>query len=118
MRKKIAGLTLAGFMAGAALAPMSASAANAMIERAKGQCVVGEQTDGYLGVVSGAEASDELRREVRDINQQRKAYYADIARRNGVTIRVTAALTAEKLINSVSRGECYRTQGGQWVEVE
>jgi len=118
MRNKIAGLTLAGLIAGASLAPLPAYAASAMIERAKDQCVVGEQTDGYLGVVSGAEASDELRREMRDINQRRKAYYADIARRNGVTIRVTAALTAEKLINQASRGECYRDQGGRWVEVE
>lgn len=104
----------AGLMFSAALSPVLA--ASALVENAKDNCVIGEQADGYLGVVSGADASAELRREVRDINQQRKAVYADIARRNGVTVEVAAALTAERLLNQASRGQCIRDTTGAWVE--
>ena len=118
MKKLFRRIAAAGLMAGVALAPASGYAASAIVEQAKSQCVVGEQADGYLGVVSGADASAALRREIRDINQQRKAVYADLARRNGVTIEVTAALTAEKLINQARRrGQCYRDQNSRWVEV-
>lgn len=96
-----------------------ASAASAIIEQAKDQCIVGEQADGYLGVVAGANASDAVRREVRDVNQQRKTYYADIARRNGVSVDVTARLTAEKLISADSRrnGRCVQDSSGRWTKV-
>ena len=97
--------------------PAGAVAASAIIEEAKDQCIVGEQADGYLGIVSGASASDAVRREVRDINQQRKSYYADIARRNGVSIEVTATLTAQKLIDQARSGQCVRDQNGRWVKV-
>ena len=104
-----------GAISGIILMTGFALAASPVVERAKDQCVVGEQADGYLGFVDGG-GDDALRREVRDINQQRKAYYADLAARNGVAIDVTAALTAEKLIASASAGECVRTQNGTWTK--
>ena len=116
MKSKMAGLVAAGFV-GASIALTSASAASAIVEQAKDQCIVGEQADGYLGVVSGKTASDAVRREIRDINQQRKSYYADIAKRNGVSVDVTATLTAEKLIGQAQLGECVRNQQGRWVEI-
>ena len=91
-----------------------ASAASAIIEQAKAQCIVGEQADGYLGYADASKASEELKREVRAVNQQRKAYYSKIAQRNGVTIEVTAALTAEKLIAQAPAGQCVRDSTGQW----
>ncbi|GJL94616.1 MAG: hypothetical protein DHS20C05_10210 [Hyphococcus sp.] len=100
----------------AALIFSGAWAASATIEQAKDNCIVGEQIDGYLGVVTGANASDDLRREVRDINQKRKAVYADLARRNGVSIQVTAQLTGEKLVNQAGRGECVRDTSGRWIK--
>jgi uncharacterized protein len=108
---------LFAIMFAAGLTTTTAVAASDLIEQAKSQCIVGEQTDGYLGVVSGASASSEIRREVRDINQRRKSYYADIARRNGVSVEVTAVLTAEKLIGQARSGQCVRNQSGNWVEI-
>jgi uncharacterized protein len=99
------------------LTPVTAAAASAFVERAKNECVVGEQADGYLGFVPGATVSAALRREVRDINQRRKAIYADLAHKNGVSINVTAALTAEKLIRRATSGQCVRDQNGNWVEI-
>ena len=117
MKKAIRNIVAAALTVTLIAAPVSGLAASAIVEAAKDQCVVGEQADGYLGFVPGGDASDAVRREVRDINQQRKAIYSDLAKRNGVTIEVTAALTAEKLMNQASRGQCIRTQGGEWVEI-
>lgn len=117
MKRLLLGLAAAGIFAGASLTAATAMAASAIVEQAKDQCVVGEQADGYLGFVPGADASDSLRREVRDINQQRKAAYARIARANGVSTEVTAALTAEKLISQASSGECVRDQSGRWIQL-
>lgn len=115
-RRNFAGMA-AGIVVGASISVNPAFAASAIVEAAKDACVVGEQADGYLGFVPGGDASAELRREVRDINQQRKSYYADIAKRNGVSVEVTATLTAEKLIGQAGPGECVRDQNGQWIEL-
>lgn len=94
----------------------SALAVPAIVERAKAECIVGEQASGYLGFVPGKTATTELQREVRRINQERKAVYASIARKNGVSVEVTASLTAQKLIQKAARGECVRGTNGQWVK--
>ena len=93
-----------------------AHSASASIEGAKAECLIGERNDGYLGVVSGKSIDDALRREMRSINQQRKAAYARLAERNGVTIDVTARLTAEKLINGAGAGECVQNASGAWIK--
>ena len=80
MKSKLYGIAAASLFVGATLPSASALAASAAVEAAKDACIVGEQADGYLGVVAGANASDAVRREIRDINQQRKAVYADLAR--------------------------------------
>ena len=92
-----------------------ATAATPAIEDAKAQCVVGEQADGYLGIVDGAAASEAVKREVRTINQQRKAAFADLAARNGITIEDAAALTGKRLVEGASSGQCVRLPDGVWV---
>lgn len=94
----------------------TANAAPAAIEEAKMECIVGEQNDGYIGVVDGAEAPQNLLREVKSINLQRKAAYSKLAKRNGVTIDAAAMLTAERLINDAPSGHCVQDEGGAWVE--
>ncbi len=96
-------------------APAPALAQNGLIADAKAKCIIGEQIDGYLGVVAGKTASDALRREFRSINQQRKAAYERLAARNGVTTEVTAKLTAEKLINDAPAGHCVQDASGTWI---
>lgn len=109
MRKLFYALA-AGFVAIAGVA----YAASALIEGAKSKCVVGEQADGYLGVVDASKASADLRREVDSVNMQRKAAYTQLAAKNGVSIEVAASLTAEKLIAQATSGQCVRDQNGAW----
>ncbi|MEL6508138.1 MAG: YdbL family protein [Pseudomonadota bacterium] len=86
------------------------------VAQAKANCIVGEKADGYLGFVPGKTAGTDLRRQVRGINQQRKSAYASLARKNGVSVEVTASLTAEKLIRAARPGECVRGTDGRWVK--
>jgi len=117
MKRLFLGAAAVGVIALAPIIATPVAAASAIVEQAKSECIVGEQADGYLGFVPGATVSSAVRREVRDINQQRKTVYANLARQNGVSVDVTAALTAEKLIRQARSGQCVRDQSGQWVEV-
>jgi uncharacterized protein YdbL (DUF1318 family) len=78
--------------------------------RAAGQ--VGEQPDGYLGVVGGGSA--ELRALVSNINIQRKAAYTAKAEASGATVEQFAFTSGCRLIAQTSPGERYRTPGGEW----
>lgn len=106
--------TMIAAAASAALAFGASPAFAITVAQAKAQCIVGEQADGYLGFANASEADEELRREVRSINQQRRAAYEQLAQRNGVTVDVAAALTAERLMNQAPSGHCIREQGGSW----
>jgi len=92
------------------------AAAPAIVEEAKAQCIVGEQMNGYLGVVPGKTVSVELQREIRRINQQRKILYTKLAEENGVTVKDIEALTAQKLISRAQPGECVRGSDNEWVK--
>lgn len=116
MKSRMKVLGAAAVAAIAIFAGLSAAAASAAIDSAKASCVVGEQMDGYLGIADEGKATEDLRREVRSVNQQRKAAYEKLAEKNGVTVDVTAALTAERLINKAPAGHCYRDQSGAWHE--
>lgn len=78
--------------------------------RAAGQ--VGEQPDGYLGVVGAASA--ELRALVSNINIQRKAAYTAKAEASGATVEQFAFTSGCRLIAQTAPGERYRTPGGEW----
>lgn len=107
------------FGAALVLAAMAAGAAHALsprLESAKSNCVVGEQADGYIGIVDAARADADIRREVREVNQQRKQAYESLAATNGVTTEVAAQVTAERVLNAAPAGQCVRDQNGQWIK--
>ena len=74
---------------------------------------VGEQPDGYLGVVSGGPAVQAL---VRDINIKRKAAYTASAQASGSTVEQFAFTSGCNLVAKVGQGEMYKTPSGQWKE--
>ena len=79
--------------------------------RATGQ--VGEQADGYLGVVGSAPA--DVRARVDSINIERRASYSKLAQQRGTTIETAAASTACEILRSrVQPGQYYRLPDGVW----
>jgi uncharacterized protein YdbL (DUF1318 family) len=86
------------------------AAAASELDQAKLAGHVGEQIDGYLGVVAGAPAS--AKSLVERINQGRRAKYAEIAKSNGVSVEVVAAQAGAKLVARASAGEYVRDASG------
>ena len=78
--------------------------------RSAGQ--VGEQPDGYLGVVGAGSA--ELRALVSSINIQRKSAYTSRAQASGATVEQLAFTSGCNLIDKTASGEKYRTPEGVW----
>ena len=78
--------------------------------RAAGQ--VGEQPDGYLGIVGTA--TPELRALVNNLNIQRKKQYTDQAAA-GSTVQQMAFVTGCNLILRTAPGEKYQTPDGRWL---
>jgi uncharacterized protein YdbL (DUF1318 family) len=85
------------------------------LEEAKTQGLVGEQPNGYLGVVSPS-ASAEAQAVVNDINQKRRQSYEDIARRNGTNLQAVELLAGKTAIDNTRPGNFVQLPSGQWVK--
>lgn len=109
-------LHIAALIAVAAVGALVATAAYAQRDpayaaaRASGE--VGEQPDGYLGIVGSPTPA--LRALVNNINIQRKAAYARQAG-NGSTIEQFAFVSGCNLIAQTQAGEKYQSPTGQWL---
>jgi hypothetical protein len=106
-----AGLTLA-LAGGPALAQTSAD--KAAVDAAKVQGVIGEQGDGYLGLVHGS-ADPATSSAMAAINAGRAQAYGGIATKTGVTSEAAGEATAQQLIGRLSSGQYYRPLGGAWT---
>lgn len=102
MLKKITAL-FALMFAGAAL--MAAHAQGPVIDQAKAQGVVGEQFDGYLGIVDQSKASADLKRRLSEVNAGRLAEYTRISQEKGDPVAVVAAAMAEKQFARAETGD-------------
>ena len=116
IRKTMTVLALgAALAAGAAgVASAQSAAAKAQVDAAKAQGQVGEQADGYLGVVSGGDAA--LRAAVAEINTGRAAAYRDIAAKTGVTPEAAGQATATQLYGRLAPGQYWKPLNGSWTK--
>lgn len=73
---------------------------------------VGEQTDGYLGIVGAA--TPDLQRLVDDINIRRRAVYAEKAKENNATLEQYAITAGCQAIARTTPGEKYQAPDGSW----
>ena len=102
--------------AGLALTAGPALAQDTAVEQARAAGLVGEQADGYLGLVTGS-ASPDLKSRVDQINIKRRALYTESASQRGVTVDSMAAATACELLQSrVGPGQYYRDENGAWTK--
>lgn len=99
----------AGFAVFLTLAAPPLAAAD--LAQAKARGWVGEQLDGYLGLVNGNAPAD-VKSLIDDINNQRREEYERIARKNGVSPNEVARLTAKKVIGLTPPGQYVQTPSG------
>ena len=105
---KIAGATaMLGMLASPAAAQRDPAYQAA---RESGQ--VGEKMDGYLGIVGASSAP--LQAMVNDINNRRRAVYAEQAQANNATLEEYAFTAGCLAISRTSPGEMYQAPDGSW----
>jgi uncharacterized protein YdbL (DUF1318 family) len=80
---------------------------------AKAKGLVGEQADGFLGVVSGNGEASAL---AEQVNAKRRAEYAEIAKKRGTSVDAVAKLAGAKLVERTPGGQYARGSDGRWVK--
>jgi uncharacterized protein YdbL (DUF1318 family) len=84
------------------------------LDAAKAAGHVGEQADGFLGVVPGAPSSAQGL--VVRINEERALRYGEIAAKNKTSPSAVAALAGKKLIGRTPPGQWIRDADGKWTK--
>ena len=100
--------------AGGQTAYAQTSSTKATVDGAKARGEIGEQIDGYLGIVDGASPSTAVKNAMREINIARKAVYTEAAAGSGQPAAVFAQLTGEKQIKKAAQGHYVRDAGRVW----
>lgn len=90
---------------------VSASVFALDLQGAKARGLVGEQLNGYLGVVSSS-ASGGVNALVVEINKKRKQKYQSIAKKNGTSLDTVELLAGKKAIEKTSPGNYIQTATG------
>jgi len=83
------------------------------LDEAKTKGLVGEKSDGYVGLVSPS--SGEAQALTNEVNQKRRQAYEEIARRNGTSISAVEALAGEKAVANTKPGNFVEGSGG-WMK--
>tara|TARA_R110002096_G_scaffold138317_3_gene291919 strand:+ start:2570 stop:2899 length:330 start_codon:yes stop_codon:yes gene_type:complete len=81
------------------------------LQQVKSEGLVGEQLNGYLGVVNSG-ATAEVRALVADVNAKRKAQYEAIAAKNGTSIETIELLAGKKAIEKTEAGNYVQSATG------
>jgi len=97
-----------------ALATTAIPAAALSLGDAKAQGLVGEQADGYVGLVGSG--PPEARKLADQVNAKRRAEYGDIAKKRGIETEAVAALAGKKLVKRAAKGQFVRGSNGRWVK--
>ena len=84
------------------------------LQEAKQQGLVGEQPNGYLGVVKNN--SSAVSALVKNINTKRKNAYQGIAQKNGTPLDAIEKLAGRKAINKTPKGQYVKNASGSWVK--
>jgi uncharacterized protein YdbL (DUF1318 family) len=83
------------------------------LEEAKSGGLVGERSNGYLGIVT-SNPSAELKALVNEINTKRRALYQQKASKAGVGVDVMELRTGQRLQEMAPAGEYIQDANGQW----
>ena len=83
------------------------------LEDAKAAGFLGEQPNGYLGVVKNS-APANIVKLAEEINLKRRAKYREIAAKNQTNLSAVEAVVGQKLIQRANPGEYILTPSGQW----
>lgn len=85
------------------------------LKTAKEQGWIGEQNNGYLGLVK-SDAPVDLKALVADVNTQRKTQFTQIAAKNGIAEAEAARIFAREAAERTLPGNYIQNPAGGWVK--
>ena len=85
------------------------------LQDAKQSGAVGEQRDGYLGPVTRS-VNSEVQALIAEVNQERKARYEEIAKKNNLSLEQVQTLAFEQAEQATLAGNYVQTASGTWVK--
>ncbi|MCW9035633.1 MAG: YdbL family protein [Rhodospirillales bacterium] len=88
--------------------------AQSPLAEAKAAGYLGEQPNGYLGVVNSSAPETALVL-AQEINIKRREKYISIARSNGSTLNAVEVVVGAKLISRTPPGQFYKDANGAWI---
>jgi uncharacterized protein YdbL (DUF1318 family) len=91
---------------------LSLNQAMSALGNAKASGQLGEQPNGYLGVVKPGGQADEI---ARLINEARRAEYQKVAKDNGISLSDVEAIAGKKAIERTPKGQFIQLNG-QWLQ--
>ncbi len=83
------------------------------LDQPKADGLIGEQTNGYLGLVH-QDVSAAIKALVRDVNAKRKARYQAIAGKQSVPLREVEQVGGTTAIEKTLRGNYIKDNSGRW----
>ena len=83
------------------------------LDQPKADGLIGEQANGYLGLVSQG-ASPEIKSLVKDVNAKRKNRYRSIAQKQGVPLSDVEKVGGATAIEKTLRGNYIKDSSGRW----
>lgn len=109
---RMAGLAVAATLLAAGAVAVHAEGRSPEYAAARVAGQVGEQQDGYLGVVGSQSAT--IAAMVRDLNNKRRQVYTEGAASSRSTVQEYATATACRLLAETRPGEKYQAPDGSW----
>ena len=83
------------------------------LKEAKSGGYLGEQLNGYLGLVkNNAEAATLM----KSVNAKRRAHYQKLAKKNKISLADVAKLAGSKAIGKTAKGHYIQNSAGKWVK--
>lgn len=111
-RKYFALLILAGSFLGAPVVAMDLNSAMSQLSEVKSLGYLGEQPNGYLGVVKAENNAPEI---ARLINDARRAEYQRLAKDNNIQLPDVETMAGKKALEKTPTGQ-YIQINGKWLK--
>lgn len=84
------------------------------LDEAKASGLIGEKSDGYIGLVQGS-APAAVEQLVSSVNRQRRERYEQIARENGISMNQVTQLAYARAVEATRSGNYIEDANGRWV---
>jgi len=111
-RKFLMPLLLASSLLGTTVLAMNLNDAMSNLSQAKATGLLGEQPNGYLGVVKAQDNAAEI---ARLINDARRAEYQSLAKDNNIQLSDVETIAGKKALEKTPAGQ-YIQLNGKWLK--